>query len=68
MQDCPNQDNSWDCGVFVCKVAEFLSRNVTPRFSQQDVQLYRKLMFNEITEKRLLNFQELKEVDDTAEY
>ena len=50
VEDCPKQDNSWDCGVFVCKVAKFLSRNVTPRFSQQDMPFFRKLMFDEITE------------------
>ena len=54
VEDCPKQDNSWDCGVFVCKVAEFLSRNVKPRFSQQDMPFFRKLMFYEITMKRLL--------------
>ena len=54
VQDCPKQENGGDCGVFVCKVAEFLSRNVTPRFSQQDMPFFRKLMFDEIIMKRLL--------------
>ena len=54
VQDCPKQENDGDCGGFVCQVAEFLSRNVTPRFSQQDMPFFRKLMFYEITMKRLL--------------
>ena len=39
--DCPKQENGGDCGVFVCQVAEFLSRNVKPRFSQKDMPFFR---------------------------
>ena len=54
VEDCPKQENGADCGIFACKAAEFLSRDETLKFSQQDMQFYRKLMVYEITKKRLL--------------
>ena len=54
VEDCPKQENGADCGIFACKAAEFLSRDATLRFSQQDMPFYRKLMVYEITKKRLL--------------
>lgn len=54
VEDCPKQENGADCGIFACKAAEFLSRDATLRFSQEDMPFYRKLMVYEITKKRLL--------------
>ena len=54
VEDCPQQENGADCGIFACKAAEFLSRDETLKFSQQDMQFYRKLMVYEIAKKRLL--------------
>ena len=54
VEDCPQQENGADCGIFACKAAEFLSRDETLKFSQQDMQFYRKLMVYEISKKRLL--------------
>jgi len=34
---CPQQENNHDCGVFSCMIAECLSKNVQPDFTQQDV-------------------------------
>jgi len=33
----PQQNNNYDCGVFVCLFAEALTRNATPSFSQEDI-------------------------------
>ena len=55
VEDSPKQENEDDCGIFACKAAEFLSRDVTLQFSQQDMPYYRKLMVYEITKKCLLS-------------
>ena len=52
--DCPKQDNEADCRIFAYKIAEVLARDATPRFSQQDMQFYRKLMIYEISKKCLI--------------
>jgi len=54
VEDCPKQENGADCGIFACKIAEFLSRDASLKFEQQDMPYYRKLMVYEITKKRLL--------------
>ena len=38
----PRQENSWDCGVFTCMFADFLSCNIPLYFSQEKVNLFRK--------------------------
>ena len=47
--DCPKQDNGADYRIFAYKIAEVLARDATPRFSQQDMPFYRKLMISEIS-------------------
>ena len=53
--DCPQQDNGSDCGVFVCKVAEFISRETSLTFSQEDMAYYRKRMIWEIANNQLIS-------------
>ena len=52
--NCPPQQNGSDCGVFCCKVADYLSRNLQLDFSQADVKYFRKRMIWEILRDRLL--------------
>lgn len=40
--DCPKQENNWDCGVFCCAFADFLSRDQELNFGQSYVTDYRK--------------------------
>lgn len=52
-RDCPKQLNIWDCGVFVCMYAEYLSRNKPLNFSQKDMGRFRKQIYREIKQKKL---------------
>lgn len=52
---CPQQQNSYDCGVFVSKMVEVLSRDMDiMSFSQQDMPNIRRRMAYEITTQHLL--------------
>jgi len=52
---CPEQENGSDCGMFVCKVVENLSRNVEPTFEQQDLPYFRQRMLWEICNNKLIS-------------
>ena len=52
--DCPPQQNDSDCGVFCCKVADYLSRDLQLDFSQADMKYFRKRMIWEILKDSLL--------------
>lgn len=54
MEGIPRQLNGSDCGVFVCKTAEFLSRRAPLNFSQEDMPNFRKQMIWEIYKDTLL--------------
>lgn len=51
----PQQENGFDCGVFVCQYAEFISRNQPITFSQKDMIYFRQKMIYEICTGKLLN-------------
>ena len=53
--DCPMQTNGFDCGVFVCIMAEHLSRDEQMQFIQHDMQRYRRQLMHEILNKELYN-------------
>ncbi|VDM51647.1 unnamed protein product [Angiostrongylus costaricensis] len=53
-RDIPRQTNGSDCGVFVCKFAEFASRRAPMAFTQQHMPNYRRVMVYELVEKKLL--------------
>ena len=53
--DCPQQQNGADCGIFACKVADFISREVpVNNFGQEDMPYFRKRMIWEIVKQQLL--------------
>lgn len=49
----PQQNNGYDCGVFACLVAIFLSSNKSLNFSQKDIPFYRKQMMLEIIYEKI---------------
>jgi len=53
VKNCPQQLNSWDCGVFVCMFAEYLSRDAQLNFSQKNMNRFRKQIAFEIKKKKL---------------
>lgn len=53
IKDCPQQENDWDCGVFVCMYAEYLTRGASLNFSQKDMDNFRKQIRSEIKRKQL---------------
>eukprot|EP00092_Neocalanus_flemingeri_P000118 GFUD01000121.1.p1 GENE.GFUD01000121.1~~GFUD01000121.1.p1 ORF type:complete len:1007 (-),score=214.05 GFUD01000121.1:186-3206(-) len=53
--DCPQQQNGSDCGIFVCKVAEYLSRETVLSFDQEDMAYFRKRMIWEMIKVQLLS-------------
>lgn len=47
-QDLPHQTNGQDCGVYVCQMAERLSRNARLDFTVSDIPRLRKQMAHEL--------------------
>jgi len=54
-KNMPFQTNNYDCGVFMCTVAEYRSRDAVFDFDQKDMPKIRERMSNEITEMSLIN-------------
>ncbi|XP_060130586.1 sentrin-specific protease 2 isoform X3 [Zootoca vivipara] len=52
--EIPQQLNGSDCGMFVCKYADFISRDKPIAFTQRHMPYYRKRMAWEILHQRLL--------------
>jgi len=50
----PQQKNGCDCGVFMCKYAEWLSRDMELTFEQEHMPYFRQRMVYEIISKKLL--------------
>jgi hypothetical protein len=46
--DIPHQANGYDCGMFVCKFADFRSDDLPLAFSQQHLKYFRRRIFAEI--------------------
>jgi Ulp1 family protease len=53
-QDIPRQENTYDCGVFLCKYIEYLSRGEQITFTQQDMNYFRLLITTELLEGKLM--------------
>nr|XP_045598991.1 sentrin-specific protease 1-like [Procambarus clarkii] len=54
VKSIPQQMNGSDCGMFTCKFAEYLSRNVPITFEQQNMPYFRRRMVYEIVTGHLL--------------
>ncbi|CAH0389430.1 unnamed protein product [Bemisia tabaci] len=57
ISDIPMQMNGSDCGMFACMFAEYLTRDVSITFSQENMPYFRKKMAYEILTKQLLEFK-----------
>ncbi|KAH8292512.1 hypothetical protein KR054_011176, partial [Drosophila jambulina] len=55
VQDVPRQSNGYDCGVFSCMFAEYVTRNAKINFSQKNMAYFRKRMILEIIDGKLWN-------------
>lgn len=53
-KNIPQQKNGSDCGMFVCKFAEYLSRKAEFTFSHSNMPYFRKQMMYEISRNELL--------------
>ena len=54
LDNIPQQTNNSDCGVFVCKFAEYITRGADINFTQEDMPRLRQTMTYEILQKKLL--------------
>ena len=54
----PQQRNGWDCGVFMCKTADYLSQEGKLEFTQQDMDYFRRRLVVEIRNSQLLEDQD----------
>ncbi|QPG74589.1 hypothetical protein FOA43_001920 [Brettanomyces nanus] len=52
---CPTQENGFDCGVFTCTTADYISREVPLLYSQADMPMLRRRMAYEIGTGMLLD-------------
>ncbi|XP_069737399.1 sentrin-specific protease 2-like [Phaenicophaeus curvirostris] len=52
--EIPQQQNGDDCGVFVCKYADYIARGKPLTFTQSDMPYFRKRMVWEIIHQQLL--------------
>ncbi|XP_043549328.1 sentrin-specific protease 2-like isoform X1 [Chiloscyllium plagiosum] len=52
--EVPQQMNGSDCGVFVCKYADYIARDEQITFTQHDIPYFRMKMVWEILHKRML--------------
>eukprot|EP01083_Nonionella_stella_P081535 224645_1 len=52
-KDMPKQENKSDCGVFVCKTAEYLLDGRELTFTQSDMETFRKRMVLDLLRKRI---------------
>ena len=54
VKDIPTQENGYDCGIFMLKYAEYLSRNASITFTQKDMPQFRKRMVYEIVQNNII--------------
>lgn len=55
VKDIPRQMNGSDCGVFTLKYAEYLSRNASITFTQDDMPYFRRRMVYEIVKNTVIH-------------
>jgi Ulp1 family protease len=52
--EMPRQRNGFDCGVFACKFADFLSKDMPLLFKQEDMAYMRRRITLELLNKQIL--------------
>ncbi len=55
VKDIPKQMNGSDCGMFTLKYSEYLSRNASITFTQEDMPYYRRRMVYEIVTNKIIH-------------
>ena len=55
VKDIPQQTNGSDCGMFMLKYADYLSRNESITFTQDDMAYFRRRMVYEIVENKIIH-------------
>jgi sentrin-specific protease 1 len=55
VKDIPRQMNGSDCGMFTLKYSEYLSRNASITFTQEDMPYYRQRMVYEIVNNKIIH-------------
>ena len=53
MKNIPRQENSYDCGVFVCQYSLCISKGLPFNFHQNDMKQIREIMIKELTTSQL---------------
>ena len=53
--EIPQQENSYDCGIFVCEYAEKITRNTSITIKKEDSRKIRKRIRMEIKSVKLKN-------------
>ena len=48
------QDNAEDCGLFICRFAEFISRGEKFTFTQKNMDYFRTVMMYEVVVKQIM--------------
>jgi Ulp1 family protease len=48
--EVPQQENNYDCGVFVCRFAEYRSRDINFDFTQASMDAYRLFIKEKLLE------------------
>ncbi|XP_029341368.1 sentrin-specific protease 1-like [Acyrthosiphon pisum] len=54
VNNCPRQTNNWDCGVYICMYAEYISRGAQLNFSQLTMNEFRIQIALEMKYKKLM--------------
>ena len=55
VKDIPTQKNGFDCGMFTLKYSEYLSRNASITFTQEDMPYFRRRLVYEIVNNRVIH-------------
>ena len=65
--DVPQQENTWDCGVFTCKFGDYASRRARFDFSQSHMDYFRKRMVCEIVKQTLCEEEIVDPINEETE-
>ena len=63
----PRQLNGFDCGVFMTRTADYISRDAELDWTQDDMRYFRRRMVLEILNKALLEDEEVADEEEEEE-